>query len=69
MKTILLKLEKALKSVSDSYPDFVRGSLRVVKNNPDKASMLLSYIEKHPEHNTSDITKFETEEILGIKPL
>ncbi|WP_024857120.1 hypothetical protein [Ruminococcus albus] len=69
MNSIMTELKKALENVSDSYEDFVTGSLHMVKNAPDRASMLLAFITKHPEANSSDITKFETEQILGIKPV
>ena len=69
MDKIISKLKKALEKVSDSYPDFVTGSLRVVENNPEKAGKLLAFIEKFPDVGTSEITRFETEKILGIKPL
>ena len=69
MNRTISKLKKVLEKVSDSYPDFVTGSLRVVDNNPEKAEMLLAFIEKYPNAGTSEITRFETEHILGIKPL
>ena len=69
MNRTISKLKKALEKVSDTYPDFVTGSLRVVDNNPEKAGMLLAFIEKYPDAGTSEITRFETENILGIKPL
>lgn len=69
MNSTMTQLKKALENVSDSYEDFVTGSLRIVKNAPDRASMLLAFITKYPEANSSEITKFETEQILGIKPV
>ena len=63
------KLKTALENVSDSYPDFVKGGLSIVKGNPERASLLLKFIESNPEATTSDIIRFETEKILFIKPI
>ena len=57
------KLERALKSVKDTYPDFVEAGLRI------NGLMLLAYVEKYPELTTSDIIVFITEKIYGIKPV
>ena len=63
------KLERALKSVKDTYPDFVEAGLRIARKNPENGHMLLAYVEKYPELTTSDIIVFITEKIYGIKPV
>lgn len=63
------KLERALKSVQDTYPDFVEAGLRIARKNPENGLMLLAYVEKYPELTTSDIIVFITEHIYGIKPV
>ena len=63
------RLKFLLDNVSDSYPDFVTGSLRCAKKYKGAASKLIQFIENNPTVTTSDITQYETEEILGIKPL
>lgn len=62
-------LKGALENVSDSYPDFVIGGLRLARKYPNYIDKILSFIQSNPTANTSEIIKFETEEILGIKPI
>lgn len=63
------KLKSLLENVSDSYEDFVIGSLRLAKKYKGAASKLIKFIEDNPTATTSDIIQYKTEEILGIKPL
>ncbi len=63
------KLKSLLESVSDSYEDFVIGSLRCAKKHKGATSKLIKFIESNPTATTSDIIQYKTEEILGIKPL
>ena len=63
------KLEKAVKSVKDSYPDFVEAGLRIARKNPENGLMLLSYINKHPDLTTSEIILFITKNIFFIEPI
>ena len=63
------KLKMLLENVSDSYPDFVSTGLQEAKNDEKYMDMLISFIEAHPHALTSEIIKFETEEILHIKPI
>ena len=63
------KLEIALKSVKDSYPDFVEAGLRIARKNPENGLMLLSYINKNPDLTTSEIILFITKNIFFIEPI
>lgn len=65
----LEKLRMLLENVSDSYSDFVIGGLREAKDDEKYADMLIAFIESHSDATTSEIIQFETEEILGIKPI
>ncbi len=66
---ILVKLESKLKSVPDSYSDFVDGGIMTAKNHEGYAEKLIEFISHNPEATSSDIIRYETEELLGIKPL
>ena len=63
------ELEMLLKSVKDSYSDFVNGGLMEARDNNRYAEMVIEYIKSHPNASTSDVIKFETEEVFGIKPI
>lgn len=63
------KLERALKNVKGSYPDFVEEGLRLAKKNPENGLMILSYIEKYPDCTSSDVVYLISTQILGIKPV
>lgn len=63
------KLKALLENVSDSYEDFVIGGLRCAKKHKGATSKLIKFIEDNPTATTSDIIQYETEEILGIKPI
>lgn len=66
---IISTLRNELEKVSDSYEDFVDGAIITAKNHKDYAEKLISFIHSNPKATTSDIIKYETEELLGIKPL
>lgn len=63
------KLKMLLENINDSYSDFVIGGLREAKSDEKYADMVIAFIESHPNASTSEIIKFETEEIFGIKPI
>lgn len=63
------ELRECLERVSDSYDDFVDGGLMTAKNHDGYAEKLIAFIKSNPNATTSDIIKYETEKILGIKPL
>ena len=58
-----------LENVSDSYEDFVSGGIREAKHSDDFIEKVTNFIKDNPTATTSDIIKYETEEIFGIKPL
>ena len=62
------KLRSLLENVKDSYSDFVHGGLVTAKNH-NAYDKMISFIENNPDATTSDIVLFDTEEILGIKPV
>lgn len=66
---LLKDLRECLESVSDSYDDFVEGGIMAANNHTEYAEKLIAYIKENPDSTTSDIIKYETEELLGIKPL
>lgn len=66
---LLKELRECLENVSDSYDDFVEGGIMTAKNHVGYAEKLLAHIKANPNETTSDIIKYETEELLGIKPL
>ena len=65
----LKELRKCLESISDSYDDFVEGGIITAKNHEGYAKKLIEHIKSNPDETTSDIIKYETETLLGIKPL
>ncbi|MBQ8728494.1 MAG: hypothetical protein IJY83_08445 [Oscillospiraceae bacterium] len=66
-KTEILKT--LLENVSDSYEDFVVGGMRSAEKREGYAEKIIEYILSHPKATTSDIIQYETEEIIGIKPV
>lgn len=68
-KNILTKLELLLENVPDSYPMFVRSGMSMARKKAGYAEKVIEFIENHPTANSSDIIVFETENILGIKPV
>lgn len=60
------KLEMLLSGISDSYSDFVSRVKICARDNPDRVSDIISYIETHPEALTSDILEWIWVEIDGI---
>lgn len=68
-KKLREELRECLESVSDSYDDFVDGGIMTAENHNGYAEKLIEHIKSNPNVTTSDIIKYETEEILGIKPL
>lgn len=63
------KLKELLEKVSDSYPDFVSCGMSEAEESEEFVDKVIAYIEDNPDSSTSDIIKYETEEIFGIKPL
>lgn len=63
------KLKECLENVSDTYTDFIIGGLREAKHDPEYADKIIKFIRDHPDAKTSDIIRYETEEIFGIKPV
>lgn len=63
------KLRMLLENVSDSYEDFVEGAMSEAKDDETFAGKVIAFIESHPEATSSDVIRFETEEIFGIKPI
>ena len=63
------RLKECLEKVSDTYQDFVIGGLREAKHDSEYADKIIKYVQSHPSAKTSDIIKYETEEIFGIKPV
>lgn len=52
------KLTELLNSVKDSYYDFVVGVLNYAKRSEKNNQDITSYIEAHPECETSDIIEY-----------
>lgn len=63
------ELKKLLENVSDTYYDFVEGALIEAKKDESYAEKLINYLKNNPDATTSEIIKYETEEIFGIKPI
>ena len=63
------ELKKLLENVSDTYYDFVKGALIEAKKDESYAEKLIDYLKNNPDATTSEIIKYETEEIFGIKPI
>ena len=68
-KKLLKELRECLESISDSYDDFVEGGIMTANNHVGYAEKLIAHIRENPDSTTSDIIKYETENLLGIKPL
>ncbi len=68
-KDVFSVLRNELEKVSDTYEDFVEGGISTAKNYKGYAEKLIAFIQSNPEATTSDIIKYETEELLGIKPI
>lgn len=62
------ELKRLLENVPDSYQDFVDAGLSEAENNDEFADKVISYINANPSASTSEIIRFETETIFGIKP-
>ena len=63
------KFKKLLENAPDSYPDFVSCGMSEADESEVFIDKVTAYIKENPKSTTSDIIKFETEEIFGIKPL
>ena len=63
------EVKKLLENVSDTYYDFVEGALIEAEKDESYAEKLIDYLKNNPDATTSEIIKYETEEIFGIKPI
>lgn len=63
------EFKQLLESIPDSYLDFVNAGLREAQKNDKFITKVATFIKNNPQATTSDIIKYETEEIFGIKPL
>ena len=61
--------KKLLESIDRSYPDFVYSCIKNAKKDSSYEKRITEFIKKNSECTPSDVLKFETEEIFGIKPL
>lgn len=52
------KLISKLKTIPDSYDDFVSGVINYAKRDPKHVEILNQYIAAHPRANSSEITEF-----------
>lgn len=63
------EFKQLLESIPNSYLDFVNAGLREAQKNDKFITKVATFIKNNPQATTSDIIKYETEEIFGIKPL
>ena len=63
------ELKTILENVPRSYPDFVEGGLDLGDEYPEYPEKLVDFLRSNPDADASDVVKFETEQILGIKPI
>lgn len=57
------ELKDALRNVSDSYEDFVRGSWNSVKKKDEHQKKLLQYLKDNPNAQTDDVIDYISDEI------
>ena len=71
------KLTELLNGVKDSYYDFVVGVLNYTKRNTKNAEDMISFIEAHPEADSSTILEYmisrpdyfdHAQKIVDVKP-
>ena len=63
------ELRSLLESVDDSYDDFVEGGIMEAESDEGYADRVIGFIKANPNATSSDIIRFETEHIFGIKPI
>lgn len=54
------KLEKLLKNVPDSYPDFVIGMKAFLEGEEELTEKIIKYMQDRPYATTSEILKYHT---------
>lgn len=71
------RLTELLNGVKDSYYDFVVGVLNYAKRNTKNTEDMISFIETHPEADSSTILEYmmnrpdyfdHAQKIVGVKP-
>lgn len=55
------ELEKLLKSVSDSYDDFVGAMITYLKDDEENQKKVIEYIKSNPDKRTDDILEYMDE--------
>lgn len=61
------ELERLVRGIPDTYKDFIRGTMQDAEdyNAYDK---LINFIKNTPNVTSSDVVKFITENLYGIRP-
>lgn len=58
-------LEKLLKKVPDSYPDFVHGVMLIAKRE-NITNELIDFISKNPNADSSEIFDYIFDDLIGL---
>lgn len=59
------ELKSLLEGVSDSYGDFVSGSLASVKGNEERQKKLIQYIKDNPDAKTDDVIDYIFDDVVA----
>lgn len=59
------ELKSALEGITDSYSDFVSGSLASVRGNEEYQKKLFQYIKENPDAKTDDVIDYIFDEIVA----
>lgn len=59
------ELKDALRNVSDSYEDFVKGSFASVKGSAENQKKLLQYLKSNPDAKTDDVIDYIYDEVIA----
>jgi len=55
------KLRKMLENVSDSYSDFVIGTLLSFVNSKENQEKMIKFLEDNPDATSSDVCEYEAQ--------
>jgi len=53
-------LEKLLKAVPDSYPDFVNGMTAFLEGEKELTKKMIKYMQEHPDATSSEVLEYHT---------
>ena len=59
------ELRELLKSVPDSYDDFVQGTASMLKKSESAQEKMIQYLKENPDSQTDDVLDY-LDELLGL---